>query len=176
MRMLTHRLFFPALVLMVVLVLPACSGHARKSTAPPHQMNKEAADSTKKGLVMKQVRAFIAPASARNGAVFMDVINHTPEQVTITGAATPVSRRAELHTHKNDNGVMKMRPAESFVIDGNGGTYSLKPGGDHIMLLKLTTPLREGQQFPLTLKFADRKAQAVTVHVVKPGGRVPDTQ
>lgn len=125
---------------------------------------------------MRQVRAFIAPASGANGAVFMDITNNTGKEITITGAATPVSKRVELHTQTNDDGVMKMRPADSFTIAGNGGTLSLKPGGDHIMLLDLATPLRKGRQFPLTLEFAKRKAQAITVHVVKPGGTVPDTQ
>lgn len=170
-----HYPIVPALALILALMTPVHASHAENKV---QLQQKSGAPSTSTGekLVMDQVRAFIAPARGANSAVFMDITNRSDKTIAITGASTPVSARAELHTHKQDGGVMKMRPADSFSITGNGGTHSLEPGSDHIMLLDLTTPLKKGQQFPLTLNFDKHKARAVTVHVVQPGGQVSDTQ
>ena len=44
--------------------------------------------------------------------------------------------------------VMKMRPLAGLDIAA-GQPVTLKPGGEHIMLLGLNGPLREGQSFSL---------------------------
>jgi copper(I)-binding protein len=68
--------------------------------------------------------------------------------------------------------VMKMRPIASLDIPA-GQPVTLKPGGDHVMLLGLNGPLREGQSFPLTLTFEKAGAREVTVAVEKPGAAGP---
>ena len=57
---------------------------------------------------------------------------------------------------------MKMRPVDAFEI-APGEPQVLRPGGNHIMLIGLTGPLKPGASFPVTLTFA--KAGAVTVDV-----------
>ena len=172
---LTYRHFILLSVSMLFLVMASFSVHASNSHSN-REHSKKAGQQDRQELVIKQVRAFATPASGRNSAVFMDIINRTADTITITEANSPVSNKVELHTHKHENNVMKMRPVENFTISGNGRTHSLQPSGDHIMLIDLITRLKAGQQFPLTLKFADRKARAITVHVIKPGGKVTDTQ
>jgi len=68
--------------------------------------------------------------------------------------------------------VMEMRPITSFDIPA-GQPVTLKPGGEHIMLMGLNGPLREGQSFPLTLTFEKAGAREVTVAVKKPGAAGP---
>ena len=68
--------------------------------------------------------------------------------------------------------VMKMRPLAGLDIPA-GQPVTLKPGGEHIMLLGLNQPLREGQTFPLTLDFEKAGQRAVTVIVGKPGAAGP---
>ena len=57
---------------------------------------------------------------------------------------------------------MKMRQVAGVNVPA-GGMVLLKPGGYHVMLVKLKQPLKEGGSFPLTLHFA--KAGMVTVKV-----------
>jgi periplasmic copper chaperone A len=68
--------------------------------------------------------------------------------------------------------VMQMRPVAGIDIPA-GQPVSLKPGGEHIMLLGLAQPLHEGQTFPLTLTFEKAGSRAVTVTVKKPGAAGP---
>jgi hypothetical protein len=68
--------------------------------------------------------------------------------------------------------VMKMRPISGVDIPA-GQPVSLKPGGEHIMLMGLSQPLREGQSFPLTLDFEKAGPRTVTVTVEKVGAKGP---
>ena len=71
--------------------------------------------------------------------VFGTLTNTTDKEVTITGGSSPVAGMVEVHeTVKNDAGVMVMQPkAGGFVIPAKG-TLELKPGGNHIMLMKMS--------------------------------------
>jgi len=68
--------------------------------------------------------------------------------------------------------VMKMRPISGVDIPA-GHPVSLKPGGEHIMLMGLSQPLREGQSFPLTLDFEKAGPRTVTVTVERVGAKGP---
>jgi copper(I)-binding protein len=84
--------------------------------------------------------------------------------------ATPGS--AELHAHENDHGVMHMHPVDGVAVQPGSPTV-LKPGGVHVMLMQLKHPLKVGDTFPLTLRFAKAGDREVTVHVEKPGAAGP---
>ena len=59
------------------------------------------------------------------------------------------------------NGVMKMRPLENGLVIEPGKTVKLAPGGYHVMLMDLKSPLKQGEKLPITLEF--EKAGKVTV-------------
>jgi copper(I)-binding protein len=58
-----------------------------------------------------------------------------------------------------------MRPKAGGVTIPAGGTHDLVPGGDHLMLMDLTTPLRPGADVSLTLAFADGSTLPVIAQV-----------
>jgi len=70
--------------------------------------------------------------------------------------------QAELHTMSMQGMVMKMRPISGVDIPA-GHPVSLKPAGEHIMLMGLNAPLKVGDSVPLKLKFG--KAGEITVQV-----------
>ena len=84
--------------------------------------------------------------------VFGTLTNTTDKEVTITGGSSPVAGMVEVHeTVKNDAGVMVMQPkAGGFVIPAKG-TLELKPGGNHIMLMKMSAMPKIGTSVELTL-------------------------
>ena len=90
------------------------------------------------------------PGNAPNSAAYVTIQSPTADRLVST--STPVAKKAELHTMSMQGMVMKMRPLSGLDIPA-GKPVTLKPGGDHIMLLGLEHPLREGQSFPLTLDF-----------------------
>ena len=92
----------------------------------------------------------------------------------LVAASVDVADHAELHTHLNDNGVMKMRQIPDIPVEA-GATVKLQPGGLHIMLMDLKQPLKEGDKIPMTLRFEKAGEVKVDVHVdkVAPCRRLP---
>ncbi|MBM6400361.1 copper chaperone PCu(A)C [Phycicoccus sonneratiae] len=86
-------------------------------------------------------------------AMFGTLRNTTDEDITIEGGSTPAAEMVELHeTVKNASGEMQMQPKQGGFVVPAGGTYVLKPGGDHVMLMGLTGALRNGAEVSVTLR------------------------
>lgn len=108
-----------------------------------------------------------------NGSVFMVVQNDGAEPDVLLRALSPQARRVELHTHKREGDVMKMRPVDAIPVPAND-TVELKPMGLHIMLIELQSPLEPGMIFPLTLEFEKSGTRRVVVPVTR-SGQKPQT-
>ena len=54
-----------------------------------------------------------------------------------------------------------------------GGSVELKPGGMHLMFIGLKAPLRNGDTFPMTLRFEKAGEVVVTVNVEVPQAAEP---
>ena len=113
------------------------------------------------------------PAKAENGVAYLTIRTPTPDR--LVSVSSPVAKTAELHTMEMAGMVMKMRPLAGLDIPA-GQSVTLKPGGEHIMLMGLNGRLREGQSFPLTLTFEKAGAREVTVPVGKAGAAGPASQ
>ncbi|MDW8311479.1 MAG: copper chaperone PCu(A)C, partial [Burkholderiales bacterium] len=111
-------------------------------------------------------RATASPA-IKNSAAFLVVENKGATPDRLLGVSGDVAQKLELHTMVREAGVMRMREVPAFDIPA-GGKLELKPGGLHIMLIGLKQPLKEGERFPLTLKF--EKAGEVKVQVLAEKG------
>ena len=101
------------------------------------------------------------------GGAFMKIHNDEAKQDFLVGGSSPVADRVEVHTHVNDNGVMRMREVKGGIPLPSGQTQELKRGSYHIMFFGLKKPLQEGDKFDLNLKFKNAKPQKITV-TVKP--------
>jgi periplasmic copper chaperone A len=112
------------------------------------------------------------PGRAETGAAYVTIQSPTADR--LLSAGSPVAKKVELHTMEMAGMVMKMRPIAALDIPA-GQPVTLKPGGEHIMLMGLEHPLREGQSFPLTLNFEKAGARTVTVAVEK-AGAMPSMQ
>jgi periplasmic copper chaperone A len=110
------------------------------------------------------------PGKSENGAAYVTIQSPTADR--LISASSPVAKKVEVHTMSMEGSVMKMRPVAAFDIPA-GQPVSLKPGGEHIMLMGLNQPLREGQSFPLTLDFEKAGPRTVTVAVEKVGAKGP---
>ena len=107
------------------------------------------------------------PAVSRNGAVYMTLMNKGGAPDRLVSISTPAAKKAELHNHIMEDGLMKMRPVEAVEIVP--GTPSvLKPGGLHVMLMGLSEPLVDGNSYPLTLNFERAGSVEVKVMIFEP--------
>jgi periplasmic copper chaperone A len=112
------------------------------------------------------------PPGAKIGVGFMRLKNAGAAAERVVGASSPVAGRVEMHVTTRDGDVMKMRQVQSFEIAA-GGSYELKPGGAHLMLVGLQRPLARGDRVPLTLKLASGAELDVELSVAELGARSP---
>ncbi|MBI3146571.1 MAG: copper chaperone PCu(A)C [Pseudogulbenkiania sp.] len=111
------------------------------------------------------------PAATTSGTVYLKLNNRGPSADRLLAASTPRAASAELHQHLDDHGVMRMRAVPNGVELPPGRSIALAPGGLHIMLMGLTAPLKAGERFPLTLRFA--RAGKIEVEVKIEDGLMP---
>ena len=95
-----------------------------------------------------------ARTTPRSAAVFMTITNHGGAEDRLLSARTEAAGMAGLHTHtETADGVMTMPDVpEGFAISGHE-TRALARGGDHVMLMGLTRPLKPGDTIHLILTF-----------------------
>ena len=111
------------------------------------------------------------PPGAKVGAGFMRLRNAGAAD-RVVGASSPVARRVEMHVTLREGDVMKMREVKSFEVPA-GGSFELKPGGAHLMLLDLKRPLKKGEKVPLTLKLEKGGELKAELTVEELGARRP---
>ena len=108
------------------------------------------------------------PGAVKNSAAFM-VFDNKGAADKLLSATGDVAREIQIHSMITEAGVMKMREIKSLDIPASGKA-ELKPGGYHIMLIGLKDGLKEGQKFPLKLKFEKAGEVIVEVTAEKAGG------
>ena len=109
-------------------------------------------------------RAWARATAGDTGAAYFRVVNKGTSPDRLMAASTPVAESASLHQSKVQNGVMMMRPLGPLAVEP-GKSAELKPGADHLMLMGLKHPLKQGETFPLTLRFEKAGDVQVTVKV-----------
>lgn len=88
-------------------------------------------------------------------AYFIAIKNNGKEADQLLGAHSDVSSAVEIHEMLMDNKVMKMRAVPEVQLPA-GYEVTFKHGqanGYHLMLIDLKKPLKQGDKFPVTLKF-----------------------
>lgn len=117
-------------------------------------------------LEIEHAYAPMSIGAGKTGAVYFMIVNDTETADKLVSASTPAARKAEIHNHLMQDGVMKMRKVDGLEIAA-GGRVMFKPGGYHLMLFGLTEPLKDGASIDVKLQF--EKAGEVMLHVpVKP--------
>ena len=99
-----------------------------------------------------------------SSAAFMTILNNG-DDTAIVAARSPVSEVVELHTHREENGVMRMRQVEKIDLP-SGETVMLKPGGLHVMLIDLKQVLEVETEISVTLVYADGSETSLMMPVV----------
>ena len=100
--------------------------------------------------------------AGRPGVFYVGITNAGSADDALIGIATPAAGMPMLHETVVQDGIASMPHAMSIPVPA-GQSVQLSPGGYHGMLMGLTTALKEGDSFPVTLTF--EKAGEVTVNV-----------
>jgi len=106
-----------------------------------------------------------ASPAAKTGAAFMVIRNTGDTDDRLIGASSPAAKMVQLHTHREEDGVMRMlHVAEGFALPA-GGEIVMARGGHHVMFMGLTAPFEQGKTVPLTLVFETAGERVIEVPV-----------
>lgn len=136
-------------------------------------------------IVIEGAWARTSPMMATAGAAYMTITSPVDDRLVAASVDATVAGKVELHETKmvedgsmtegtgmagmpTDTGMdapaMEMVPVEAIELPA-GTAVALAPGGLHIMLLDLVTPLELGQTITITLTFEQAGEIAVPVTV-----------
>ncbi len=104
-----------------------------------------------------------------SGGGYLKLANGGAAADRLLSASSDVAASVELHSMGMEGDVMRMRQVDGIDLPA-GQTVELKPGGLHIMFNGLKAPLKEGESFPVKLKFEKAGEVVVDVKVGVPGG------
>lgn len=113
-----------------------------------------------------------ARASAGSAAGAFLTIRNDGGDDKLVAVTSSAASDVQLHVTIKEGDVMKMRAVDGLDIPAHGEAV-LQPGGSHIMLMGLKTPLKEGDSLPLTLHFAKAGMVDVVASVQKAGASGP---
>jgi periplasmic copper chaperone A len=92
------------------------------------------------------------PPGAKIAAGYLTIRNQGATADRLIGASSPAAARVEPHVTEKQGEVMRMREVKGYDVPAKG-SYELRPGGAHLMLVDIKRPLKEGDKVPLVLKF-----------------------
>ncbi|MEO0619270.1 MAG: copper chaperone PCu(A)C [Pseudomonadota bacterium] len=110
------------------------------------------------------------PRAAKVGAGYVTIKNTGSIDDRLVSVSSPIAGVTEIHTMSITDGVMKMRKLPDGIVIPAGESIALKPGGDHVMFMKLKAPIKTGDDVKTTLTFEKAGAIEVTFDAVKIGG------
>lgn len=158
--------FTPLLAaLLLAALIPATAqhagaGHARPVPAPTARAALP--------LAVKDVVVVAVPPGATETSAFLTLRNTGRTPVVLTGAGSAVAAHTMLmRTRRDTQGRTGMVTVKTLTVPA-GGTLTLKPSGDHLMLMDLKRPLKVGETLTLTLTARGGGRLAVKAVVRKP--------
>jgi copper(I)-binding protein len=124
-------------------------------------------------LVITQAWSRATPGGARVGGGYLTIENKGQTPDRLIGGTADISARVQLHEMAMNGGVMTMRPLDKGLVIEPGKTLRLAPGGYHLMLLDLKSPLKQGDKVPLTLEFEKAGKVSLSLDVQGVGAQGP---
>jgi copper(I)-binding protein len=148
----------------------ACVAFASSLVAPARADEVKAGD-----LVITQAWTRATPKGAKIGGGYLTVENKGTTLDRLIGGSAEIAGSVQVHEMSMDKGVMKMRPLENGLAIEPGKTVKLAPGGYHLMMMDLKSPLKKGDKLPITLEFEKAGKAQVSLDVKGVGSQGPAT-
>jgi Uncharacterized protein conserved in bacteria len=127
-------------------------------------------------LVITRAWTRATPGGAKIGGGYLTIENKGSTPDRLIGGSADVAGKVEVHEMTMDNGVMTMRPLEKGLSIEPGKTVKLAPGGYHLMMFDLKSPLKQGEKLPVTLEFEKAGKVQVSFDVAGVGAQAPENE
>jgi len=132
--------------------------------ASPDRQPKELQQTTASVIQIEDPWVRAVPPNANNSAIFLDLRNESEQLRKLVEVHSEVAERVELHTTKDEDGMLRKQRLEEVLIPALE-TQSFHPGGIHIMLIGLRSPLEVGSVIELELVYADQSKETISIPV-----------
>lgn len=106
------------------------------------------------------------PPQLKVTAGYMTIANAGRESDALIAVSSPWAETVEIHETRLSQGMATMDRLNLVEISGQN-EVTLKPMGKHLMIMGLKKALREGQQFPLVLRFKNKGSIQLQVPIKK---------
>ena len=124
-------------------------------------------------LVITQAWTRATPGGAKIGGGYLTIENKGAAPDRLIGGSADFAGKVEVHEMAMNNGVMTMRPLEQGLAIEPGKTVKLAPGGYHLMMFDLKSPLKQGDKAPVTLQFEKAGKVSLSLEVEGIGAQAP---
>ncbi|QWG21047.1 copper chaperone PCu(A)C [Bradyrhizobium sediminis] len=124
-------------------------------------------------LVITQAWSRATPGGAKVAGGYLTIENKGSAADRLIGGAVDVAARVEVHEMSMKDGVMIMRQLDKGLAIEPGKTVKLAPGGYHLMLMELKSPLKQGDKLPVTLEFEKAGKVKLSLDVQGVGAQAP---
>jgi periplasmic copper chaperone A len=124
-------------------------------------------------LVITQAWARATPKGAKTGGGYLTIENNGTAPDRLIGGSADIAGSVQVHEMSMDNGVMNMRPLDKGLAIEPGKTVKLAPGGYHLMMMDLKSPLKKGDKLPITLEFEKAGKVQVSLDIEGVGAQGP---
>src|SRR5207253_6604775 len=124
MKQLTHTIAFAAALAALL-------------AAPVRAEDVKAGD-----LLITQAWSRATPSGAKVAGGYLTVENKGATADRLVSGSGDIAGRVEIHEMAMDGGVMTMRPLDKGLVIDPGKMVKFAPGGNHLMLMDLKTPLK----------------------------------
>jgi periplasmic copper chaperone A len=112
--------------------------------------------------------AWIRPSSENMAtALYFTIENKGTTADTLFQVDSEISNKVELHETYTEGDMMGMRKIDFIVIEGKS-SFQLKPGSNHIMVMKLKKDINEGDEEKFVLHFKQAGEINITATAKKP--------
>ena len=126
-------------------------------------------------LVITQAWSRATPGGAKVAGGYLTIENKGSTPDRLFGGSADVADKVQIHEMTMNDGVMTMRLLDQGLTIEPGKTVKLAPGGYHLMLLDLKSPLKRGDKVPVTLEFEKAGKVTVSFDVQGVGAQGPTT-
>ena len=92
------------------------------------------------------------PPGAKVAAGYLTIRNKSAAPDRMVGASSAAAARVETHVMEMQGQIMRMREVKGYDVPAKG-SFELKPGGPHLMLVDIKRPLKEGEKISIVLRF-----------------------
>ena len=158
-------------IMKLTIAAIACAGVLASLLGAPAR-----AEEVKAGdLVISQAWSRATPGGAKVAGGYLTIENKGSTPDRLIGGSADVADKVQVHEMTMNNGVMTMRLLDQGLTIEPGKTVKLAPGGYHLMLLDLKSPLKRGDKVPVTLEFEKAGKVKLSLDVQGVGAQGPTT-